>query len=329
MKKFPKGLKKGLKKGSGRYEELENDDVPNGKSSPSHHTFTIDEDDEESGAAGDVESSHLGMAGESDSGPSATGELDDIGFSPSSDPVPRRRLPMSLLTIFSAAFIVGTICATVVILPFFLKPPPTLSAVTYSSDPRYMKWFQSWSSNRKFYMTSKHTVVQHNQANCGIATSSSLINYLLMAEPGLKPASLLSASASGNASESLLEASYSPYEYTSQDSIRNDPCFKMYIPSQPDSVRLPPYGTTLDQIHLALKCVYGEVAGVRVSKVVGGDGVRKFMEGLRLACGKRCVIALNFYRTSIGQEGGGHWSPIVVGFDGFSAISDVAKYKGE
>ncbi len=179
------------------------------------------------------------------------------------------------------------------------------------------------------YLTiSHHTPTQVNQANCGMATSVSVINSLLhpiYSSPStsgwnhhLPPAHL----------DVPTNPTFEPYTYLSQNSIRA-PCLdSTAIRTEPDGILRPPYGSTLGQVAAALRCNIGPEWKVVEYPTEGTlEEFRQAMLGVWEK--KTGRIAVNFHRGALGQPGGGHWSPLAA----YSRetdmwlMVDVAKYK--
>ena len=159
-------------------------------------------------------------------------------------------------------------------------------------------------------------MTQINQANCGLASVTSLLNFMLANE-------IIS-----DLDSTILNDKWSPYTYTTQTTWRSDSCVSDYIETNAfDGVYTAPYGTTLDQISHVVKCLLP--SELKVSTITIGEGETRtsFSKRVVKACGPRCNGLRNYLRTALDQPGGGHWSPIVISDSGVHVVSDVAKYK--
>jgi hypothetical protein len=166
--------------------------------------------------------------------------------------------------------------------------------------------------------------VQQNQAYCGLASTSTLLNSLLL--------STLESFDDNGKYEG--DTTYDPYTYATQASIRTDACVNAIIPytNSPDgisdSVMLPPYGTTLNQIEGVVRCLLPEEYRVEAHPI-SSDVTRDSFRELLLKNLDSSRVLVNFHRAGLNQRGGGHWSPLAAydsETDSF-LILDVAKYK--
>lgn len=98
-----------------------------------------------------------------------------------------------------------------------------------------------------------------------------------------------------------------------------------------DGVMTPPYGMTLGQVKDLLSCYLPAGKGWEVKALTAEVGLAQFGKELGdcFDGGDECRGMMNFLRSSLGQPGGGHWSPIVgTSFEGGRwMVLDVAKYK--
>jgi hypothetical protein len=171
---------------------------------------------------------------------------------------------------------------------------------------------------------------QLNQAYCGIATVATVVNSLIHAT---------SSSTSEDSDRPILrldiDPTYSPYPFATQRDVLSN-CTNHVVPRQSefDSILTSPYGTTLRQVALVLKCHLKEADGWDVGyhemdpSVIAVDEFRELLKDALSSSPFTRVLA-NLHRASLTQPGGGHWSPISMYDEGTDSwlILDVAKYK--
>ena len=156
-------------------------------------------------------------------------------------------------------------------------------------------------ANRAYWPLSIQFVTQKNQAFCGVASIVMVLNALGVPAPATPE--------------------FEPYKIFTQDNVLNDETEKVL----PVAI-LSRIGMTLDQIGQILK-TYSVRADVRHA---ADSSVEEFRTLARqaLSTPNQYVIA-NYLRRSIGQERGGHISPLAA-YDADSdrfLVLDVSRYK--
>lgn len=179
-----------------------------------------------------------------------------------------------------------------------LSVPPTLTALT---QPAGQKRLTSTADNQSYWPLSAYFETQKNQAYCSVATSVMALNALGIQRP-----------------KSSL---YPDFPYFSQDDF-----FRSVDPDIANPARVSMEGMTLDQLADVLKSFPVSVRKYRATDLT----LAQFRDLIRSTTlhGDRFVL-LNFKRTSIGEVGGGHWSPLAA-FDAATdsaLLLDVARYK--
>merc|ERR1712048_262483 len=176
--------------------------------------------------------------------------------------------------------------------------------------------------SQDFYAMQLGCDVQLNQKFCGAASVACVLNSLM--EDGELP----------------IDPVYAPYNYaTGADLVSNDNAISrdcvdknvVHVEESFIGVNYPPYGLVLDQAEQLVKCYLDSakysVRAVHVDGNVTVDQVRSDLKQALKTDHNRVFV--NFHRASIGQVGGGHFSPIVAfnpKEDSF-LIYDVARYK--
>lgn len=156
-------------------------------------------------------------------------------------------------------------------------------------------------ANRAYWPLSIQFVTQKNQAYCGVASLTMVLNALGVPAPSTPE--------------------FEPFKTFTQDNLLNDETEKVL----PKEV-LAKIGMTLDQIG-GLLTSFGVKADVRHAADTSLDEFRKLaIEALSTP--SRYVI-VNYLRRAIGQERGGHISPLAA-YDADTdrfLVLDVSRYK--
>jgi len=156
-------------------------------------------------------------------------------------------------------------------------------------------------ANRAYWPLSIQFVTQKNQAYCGVASLTMVLNALGVPAPSTPE--------------------FEPYKTFTQDNLLNDDTEKVL----PKEV-LAKIGMTLDQIG-ALLTTFGVKADVHYAAETSLDEFRKLAtEALNTP--NRYVI-VNYLRRALGQERGGHISPLAA-YDADTdrfLVLDVSRYK--
>jgi hypothetical protein len=180
-------------------------------------------------------------------------------------------------------------------------PPPVPSNLLALMQPEGQQRLTSSADNQSYWPLSQYFETQRNEAYCSVASSVMTLNALGIQRPA--------------------STQYPDFPYFSQEDF-----FRSVDPQVANAARVSHEGMTLDQ----LANVLGEFP-VDVQKYHGADlTLAQFRELIRdtTAHGDRFAL-LNFHRVEIGEQGGGHWSPLGA-FDAASdsaLLLDVARYK--
>lgn len=152
-----------------------------------------------------------------------------------------------------------------------------------------------------FFALTPHLESQKTQAFCGVASGVSVLNALPIPAPAV--------------------SQWAPYHAFTQDNFFNS-CAKRVI--GPDEVNRG--GITLDQLRGLLQCHPTRARAVHASDS-SEDAFRRDVSAALAEPGS--LVVANFSRGELGQESGGHFSPIGAyhrASDRF-LILDVARYK--
>lgn len=156
-------------------------------------------------------------------------------------------------------------------------------------------------ARRPYLPLSIHFVTQKNQAYCGVASITMVLNALGMPAPA--------------------DGAYAPYRLFTQDNVLNA-ATEAIVPEAVIAAR----GMTLDQLGMLLGS-HGVAVSVRHAEDVTLAQFRR--EAVHyLAQGGHHVL-VNYLRRTLGQERGGHISPLAA-YDADSdrfLILDVSRYK--
>jgi hypothetical protein len=156
-------------------------------------------------------------------------------------------------------------------------------------------------ANRAYWPLSIQFVTQKNQAYCGVASLTMVLNALGVPAPSTPE--------------------FEPFKTFTQDNLLNDETEKVL----PKEV-LAKIGMTLDQIGQLLT-TFGVKADIHHAADTSLDEFRKLATEA-LSTPNRYVI-VNYLRRAIGQERGGHISPIAA-YDADTdrfLVLDVSRYK--
>ena len=159
------------------------------------------------------------------------------------------------------------------------------------------------SESRPFYSAFQHLTTQDKTTICPIASSVTILNALASDIAPIDPI-------------------YNPYAYWTQSNFVND-CTNG-VKTYNDIVA---EGLTLQEFCNIYSACYEQIVatGVKANTTI----VAHFREQMLTVFGQGGYIAVNFFRTELGEVGGGHWSPILaynVDAD-MVLLADVARYK--
>lgn len=184
-----------------------------------------------------------------------------------------------------------------------------------------------------FFLVSSGLDAQINQAYCGVASAVAILNSLrflkLKEEDGV---------------DIPVDDVYEPYKYATQKDIFNE-CTMQSVISKTgggpgvDGILTPPYGMNMQQIAQILRCHMNKTT--TADNGIGWSVEEQYVDKSHMTPGKmrfdiknalsnpNSRVLVNYNRTTVGQDGGGHWSPVGSYSEKHDAflILDVAKYK--
>jgi hypothetical protein len=187
-----------------------------------------------------------------------------------------------------------------------------------------------------FFLISSGLDVQINSAYCGAASSVAILNSLRF----------LRATGSDGGVDGVtipVDPAYTPHLYATQSDIFNQ-CTETSVISHAggggpgvDGILTPPYGLSMPQVAGVLRCHLNTTT----TSGIGWDVFEQYVDKSHITAGKvrydlknalsdpNSRVLVNYDRSSIGQVGGGHWSPVGSYSDKLDAflILDVGKYK--
>jgi hypothetical protein len=179
-----------------------------------------------------------------------------------------------------------------------LPVPPNLIALT---QPEGQKRLMSSADNQSYWPLSEYFETQRNEAYCSVASSVMALNALGIKRPE--------------------STQYPDFPYFSQEDF-----FRSVDPQVANAARVSREGMTLDQLSAVLSGFPVEVKKFRSSDLT----LAQFRDLIRDTTGHSDrFVLLNFRRVEIGEEGGGHWSPLAAynAASDSALLLDVARYK--
>jgi Phytochelatin synthase len=179
-----------------------------------------------------------------------------------------------------------------------LPVPPNLIALT---QPEGQKRLMSSADNQSYWPLSEYFETQRNEAYCSVASSVMALNALGIKRPE--------------------STQYPDFPYFSQEDF-----FRSVDPQVANAARVSREGMTLDQLRAVLSGFPVEVKKFRSSDLT----LAQFRDLIRDTTGHSDrFVLLNFRRVEIGEEGGGHWSPLAAynAASDSALLLDVARYK--
>ena len=176
-----------------------------------------------------------------------------------------------------------------------------------------MNGYHWYDYSNDFFMLQAGWDVQMNQAYCGVASAAAVMNSW---RPSL--------------SSVPVDPVYDPYQYATQENLFNDCVQKNVIVRNDtfDGLLTAPGGLNLGQLQKLLQCYDFNVTAHFVDPAnVTIEYVRQVLEEALRNPAQRVIV--NFDRHALGQNGGGHFSPVASYSQKEDAflIMDVAKYK--
>lgn len=163
------------------------------------------------------------------------------------------------------------------------------------------KLFYRFDQAPYFWRLNSEFISQKNLTFCSIASSVMVLNALKVTAPH--------------------DPAYGKYSMFTQENFFTDPVKKILSIDQ-----VTQKGSTLDQISEALRTFGVTVKTFHANK----SSLKKFRKLVKNTINKQQgYIIVNYLRTGVGQEGGGHMSPIA-GYDPKTdriLLLDVARYR--
>jgi len=167
--------------------------------------------------------------------------------------------------------------------------------------PEGQKRLMSSADNQSYWPLSEYFETQRNEAYCSVASSVMALNALGIKRPE--------------------STQYPDFPYFSQEDF-----FRSVDPQVANAARVSREGMTLDQLSAVLSGFPVEVKKFRSSDLT----LAQFRDLIRDTTGHSDrFVLLNFRRVEIGEEGGGHWSPLAAynAASDSALLLDVARYK--
>lgn len=216
--------------------------------------------------------------------------------------------------------------------PTVKKPIVYLSnvdAYSYLLDTSTMIPTISQYSN-DFFLISSGLDSQINQAYCGVASVVAILNSLRF----------IKTAEEDDGVDVPVDPNFDPYPYATQTDVFNN-CTKQTVISHTgggpgmDGLLTPPYGLNMDQVSKLLQC------HLQSTKTYDWKVSIQYVDNTHQTVGKmrfdlknaladpNSRVLVNYDRETVGQMGGGHWSPVGSYSDKQDAflILDVAKYR--
>lgn len=175
------------------------------------------------------------------------------------------------------------------------------SGLIYWDSPEGVALRSHIASDADYWQLSPTFAMQNTQTFCSIASAITVLNAMPIKKP--------------------LDPLYSPYPYFTQSNYFSPEVAKVISPQAVLSA-----GMTRDQLTETL-IRHGAKAESIAGDNFDNDSLRSLLQKTLGDDGR--FVLVNYARSSLGQEGGGHWS-VLAAFDESSdrvLILDVAKYK--
>jgi hypothetical protein len=180
-------------------------------------------------------------------------------------------------------------------------PPPVPPNLVALTQPEGQRRLMSAADKQSYWPLAQYFETQKNEAYCSVASSVMALNALGIQRPE--------------------SSQYPDFPYFSQQDF-----FRNVDPQLATAAQVSHEGMTLDQLSAVLSGF-----PVDVKKYHSGDlTLAQFRDLIRTTTARSdAFVLLNFHRVELGEEGGGHWSPVAA-YDAASdsaLLLDVARYK--
>lgn len=178
-----------------------------------------------------------------------------------------------------------------------VEPLPS-DLIDFNSPNGYVMFHRSTDRNA-LKLLSQFTT-QKTNSFCGVASAVMILNAVPKPSP--------------------LDQQHSPYHYFNQDNFFSDQVTRIKSPEE-----VQKYGLSLPELAKIIQC-----HGLKTTVHYASDlNLTLFRALLRKTIINQHFIIVNYFRTELGQKGGGHYSPIAA-YDARTdrfLILDVARYK--
>lgn len=283
----------------------------------------------------ELEKEENGLLGGSTESLTRTGEEKELTMIPSTN-VPSTNVPSGkTLQIFSLGFVTNLLFVSLALLLFhrnlnvsesdtatFQPQISSIQAPLFLNDTTSFGFLLDANGGFKYsgdyFLLQQGFEAQVNQAYCGVATVTTVLNSFRSQLPNLP-----------------VDYEYDPYAYATQDDVLDDCATKHVILHDEDfdGIFAFPYGLGMSQMSALAKCFfsaneYWEVKEAHLDpSQVSLDQMRSNLIDYLKDTNARVMV--NFQRSVVHESGGGHWSPVgsySAEIDAFLLL-DVAKYK--
>jgi len=172
--------------------------------------------------------------------------------------------------------------------------------IAFNSTEGEEMMFSPTTTKKSFMQIFQHLQTQKTQALCGAATGATILNAMRVEAPA--------------------DPWFFPYNYYTQETF-----FSSCVQNEISMATVLFQGMTLDELTKAIECW-----PVSPRKTHAADStVETFRTAAVDALTQGEHVAVNFLRSAIGEQGGGHWVPLgaySVAKDMFLLL-DVSRYK--
>ena len=201
---------------------------------------------------------------------------------------------VALFVLLSQAVLRVSCAGDVAALRYLLDAPAR--AVPLNSSKGKSALLSTDTTSDMYWLSFHHLTTQKTQSYCGIATSALILNAL-------------------NIDQAPVDPLYEPYRYWTQDNFFNNCTNEIAT-----AYTVLHCGTTLDELAQMLRCHHMFSYQYHANETTEG-----FFRGyVAYALGNNMIVAANFRRVELGEQGGGHWSPLLA----FDPVEDMVLLTG-